>query len=141
MHEHAHFPRTANSPSRLNSGDRAKFRDRIQDGCARCDLKYELFSLCLDRFGGLNGNFNHSYYCNTLLRLYLCLWPKAYLFWSAWYSANATATTAFRVASMFFSNDRAKHNKTHEVWACHQIRDPSRFAENTKTHLLLGLSA
>ena len=68
-HKHAPFPRTANSPSRLNS----KFRDRIQDGCAQCDLKDELFSLCLDRFGGLNGNFHHSYYCNTLLRPHLCL--------------------------------------------------------------------
>ena len=122
-HKNAPFPRTANSPSRLNSVvTEQKFRDRIQDGCAHCDLKYELFSLCLDHFGGLNGNFNHSYYCNTLLRPYLCLWPIAYLFWSAWSSANATATTAFRVASMFSC-----------VWAWRQIRDPSRFAENTRT--------
>ena len=46
--------------------------------------KYELFSSCLDHFGGLNGNFNPSYYCNTLMRPYICLWPilifKLYLF-------------------------------------------------------------
>ena len=34
-----------------------------------CYVTYELFSLCLDHFGGLNGNFNNSYYCNTLLRI------------------------------------------------------------------------
>ena len=95
MPEHAHFPRTANSPSRLNSvvtEQNSETEFKMAAPCA--DLKYELFSLCLDRFGGLNGNFNHSHYCNTLLRPYLCLWPIAYLFWSAWYSANATATTA-----------------------------------------------
>ena len=105
------------SSSALNQRLRSNVGWTIQDGCAQCDLKHELFSLCLDRFGGLNGHFNHSYYCNTLLRPYLCLWPIAYLFWSAWYSANATATTA--------STER---NNKLEVWAWRQIRDPSRFA-------------
>ena len=27
-----------------------------------------------------------------------------------------------------------RNNKTLKVWAWHQIRDPSRFAENTRTH-------
>ena len=50
----------------------------------------------------LNDNFKHLYYCNTLLRPYLCLWPIAYLFRSTWYSSNATATIVIWVASMFF---------------------------------------
>ena len=50
-HEHAPFPRTANLLARMNSEEAEQgFRDRIQDGCAQCDLKYELFSLCLDHF-------------------------------------------------------------------------------------------
>ena len=44
--------------------------------------------------------------------IYIYIYIVSYLFWRAWYSANATATTAFRVASMFFSND---HNKTLEL--------------------------
>ena len=44
--------------------------------------------------------------------IYIYIYIVSYLFWRAWYSANATATTAFRVVSMFFSND---HNKTLEL--------------------------
>ena len=113
------------SSSALNLRLRSNVGWTIQDGCAQCDLKHELFSLCLDRFGGLYGHFNHSYYCNTLLRPYLCLWPIAYLFWSAWYSANATATTA--------STER---NNKLEVWAWHQIRVGSQRTSNVSDMLI-----
>ena len=58
-----------------------------------------------------NGNFNHLFYCNTLLRPYLCLWPIAYLF--------LTQLSGWRPC---FPPTTERNNKTLEVWAWRQIR-------------------
>ena len=74
-HEHAPFTRTAISDARMNSQETEQgFRDIFKMDAPSVTCKYELFSLCFGRFGGLNDNFSHSYYCNTSLRPYLCLW-------------------------------------------------------------------